>query len=564
MNPIIRRRFLQSLALTGLSSALPKPTVAGNSSTMTARSLIEEHEREIRPLEIKSGITWWKANVTGKDDDFQAKEIAQNALDEALADRERFAAIKAVRESGPSDPLERRQIELLYLQALEKQVDPKLLAQITNKANSIEKAFNTFRARPGDRVLTDSQVRDILKSSKNPDERKEVWEASKAVGSEVESDLKELVRLRNQSAKSLGFPDYHVMMLALNEQNQAEIVTLFDELDNLTRQPYMELKKTIDNALARQSGVSVDELRPWHYQDPFFQEAPAIYDTDLDAPYTKADILNLCRDFYDGIGLPIDEVIANSDLYEKEGKSPHAFCIDINREGDVRVLANIVPNEYWMGTMLHELGHAVYSSRNIPKSVPYLLRSEAHILATEGVAMLFEQFSKDADWLKAMGVKLEHPEEYDQAASLARKARLLIFSRWCQVMLRFEKAMYADPDQDLNRLWWDLVEHYQGIGGMKGRQQPDYASKIHIVSAPAYYHNYMMGQLFASQVHHALCNQVLGDVAPDKASYVGNPSVGRFMTERVFAPGRSLNWKDLTVHATGKPLSAVAFSEDFR
>ena len=59
-------------------------------------------------------------------------------------------------------------------------------------------------------------------------------------------------------------------------------------------------------------------------------------------------------------------MLARSDLYEKTGKSPHAFCTDIDREGDVRVLANIVPNEYWMGTMLHELGHAVYSSKNIP------------------------------------------------------------------------------------------------------------------------------------------------------------------------------------------------------
>ena len=57
----------------------------------------------------------------------------------------------------------------------------------------------------------------------------------------------------------------------------------------------------------------------------------------------------LCRDFYAGIGLPIDDVLARSDLYEKTGKSPHAFCTDIDREGDVRVLANIVPNEYWMG-----------------------------------------------------------------------------------------------------------------------------------------------------------------------------------------------------------------------
>ena len=55
-----------------------------------------------------------------------------------------------------------------------------------------------------------------------------------------------------------------------------------------------------------------------------------------------------------------------SDLYEKPGKSPHAFCTDIDREGDVRVLANIVPNEYWMGTMLHELGHSVYSQQEHP------------------------------------------------------------------------------------------------------------------------------------------------------------------------------------------------------
>ena len=62
----------------------------------------------------------------------------------------------------------------------------------------------------------------------------------------------------------------------------------------------------------------------------------------------------------------------------------------------MRVLANIVPNEYWMGTMLHELGHSVYSSKNIPRSVPYVLRSEAHILTTEGVAMMFERFTKGA------------------------------------------------------------------------------------------------------------------------------------------------------------------------
>ena len=44
----------------------------------------------------------------------------------------------------------------------------------------------------------------------------------------------------------------------------------------------------------------------------------------------------------------------------RPGKSQHAFCIDVDRGDDVRVLCNNVPGEYWTETMLHEFGHAVY------------------------------------------------------------------------------------------------------------------------------------------------------------------------------------------------------------
>ena len=70
------------------------------------------------------------------------------------------------------------------------------------------------------------------------------------------------------------------------------------------------------------------------------------------------------------------------------------------------------------------------------------------------------------------------------AAEKMTRYQLLIFSRWCQVMLRFEKAMYENPDQDLNKLWWDLVEKYQGLKRPPNRNAPDYASKIHIFRAP--------------------------------------------------------------------------------
>lgn len=528
-----------------------------------ARAFIATHERVVRPLEKAANLAWWKANVTGKDEDFKAKEEAQNQLDQVLADHARFAELKGIHERGPSDPTLRREIAVLYLAYLEKQVEPELLKQMTAKANAIEQAFNVYRTKVDGKELTDSDVRKVLKESKDSGERRKVWEASKAVGAQVERDLRELVQLRNQAAHELGFKDYHVMQLFLNEQDQAQVIALFDRLDELTREPFRQAKAEIDEKLAAHCSISVDELRPWHYHDPFFQESPAVFDTDLDSVYAKLDVLKLCRDFYGGIGLPIDDVIAHSDLYEKPGKSPHAFCTDIDRQGDVRVLANIVPNDYWMNTMLHELGHAVYSSKNIPQSVPYVLRSEAHILTTEGLAMMFERLSKSADWLQTMGVKLADPKGFEAAGQRMLRNHLLIFSRWCQVMLRFEKELYGNPSQHLNKLWWDLVEKYQLVKRPEGRNAPDYASKVHIVVAPAYYHNYMMGELFASQVHHTIAREVL-KTTPDQAIYAGHPEVGEFLKAKIFAPGRTLPWNELTQFATGSGLNPADFAADFR
>ncbi len=544
-------------------ATLSSPTAQASSPDDEARSVIAEFERVIVPLEIAANRAWWTANVTGKDADFSAKERAENELDQALADRDRFRRIERVYRAKPQDPLLARQIELLYLATREKQLPAELLERLTSKANTIEKAFNVYRAKVGKEELSDSQVRETLKKSTDSQRRRQVWEASKGVGTVVIADLKELVQLRNQAARELGYPDYHVMQLALNEQDQTQVLKLFDELDELTRKPFLATKHAIDKELAKRYKVSIDELRPWHYHDPFFQEPPAVYDADLDAPFANADIVDVCRKFYRGIGLPIDDVLERSDLFEKPGKSPHAFCTDIDRQGDVRVLCNIVPNEYWMGTMLHELGHAVYSSKYIPRDLPYLVRSDSHILTTEGVAMMFERFSKSGDWLKAMGVPVQDLAQYNRSAARMRRDQLLIFSRWCQVMLRFEAELYGNPGQDLNKLWWDLVEKYQGLKRPAGRHAPDFASKIHIVSAPCYYHNYMMGQLFACQVHRTIATQVLGAQDISNAFYTADIRVGKFMRERVFAPGKTLPWNELTRHATGEPLNAKAFAAEF-
>ena len=101
--------------------------------------------------------------------------------------------------------------------------------------------------------------------------------------------------------------------------------------------------------------------------------------------------------------------IDRSDLYEKPGKSPHAFCTDIDRDGR-RPRAG----EHRAQRILD--GHDAPRARAFglqqqehPGKRSLRLRREAHILTTEGVAMMFERFSKDADWLAKMGVQGRRP-----------------------------------------------------------------------------------------------------------------------------------------------------------
>ena len=149
----------------------------------------------------------------------------------------------------------------------------------------------------------------------------------------VVGDLLELVALRNQAARKLGFKNYYVLQLYCGEQSQEQVLKLFDQLDELTREPFHQAKAEIDAALAKSYGIAVAELRPWHYHDPFFQEVPAVLGELPESVYKPLDPVKVCRAFYDGIGLPIDDVLKRSSLYEKPGKNPHAFCIDIDRRG---------------------------------------------------------------------------------------------------------------------------------------------------------------------------------------------------------------------------------------
>jgi peptidyl-dipeptidase A len=318
------------------------------------------------------------------------------------------------------------------------------------------------------------------------------------------------------------------------------------------------MKMELDTTLAAWYGIRPDELMPWHYHDPFFQRTPLVYGIDLDALYKDRDVKQLTIQYYAGVDLPVDDIIARSDLYDREGKYPHAYGHDVDRNGDVRVLANLQNSERWMETLLHEVGHALYSKYH-DRNESWLLREPAHSFTTEAVAMFFGRLSRNPAWMQTM-LKLsdEQRKQIEDVTLRYMRFQQILFARWALVMYHFEKALYADPDQDLNTLWWDLVERYQFLRRPSGKPDAGWASKLHFTSAPCYYHNYMLGELLASQWEHYLLSTT--DIPP---SFVGDRRIGTYFREQVFGPGAKFPWNEMIRRATGEPLTSKYFVEQF-
>jgi len=139
----------------------------------------------------------------------------------------------------------------------------------------------------------------------------------------------------------------------------------------------------------------------------------------------------------------------------------------------------------------------------------------------------------------------------------------LVFSRWAQVMYRFEKSMYADPEQDLNKLWWDLVGEYQLLRRPEGRDEPDWATKIHVALFPCYYHNYLLGELLASQLYYYIVEHILKSEDYKFQSFANNKPIGDYLKTRVFSVGSKYYWNTMIEKATGEKLTPRYYARQF-
>ncbi len=537
---------------------MSSPTLAGDRlspARLSAQRILSEEEAWARPALRRANATWWDASLSGRKRDYDRMEAADRAVNRHYSRPRPFQRLGRLVHQPSLDRLTRRRLERLYRAYQGMQTPRDLLDRITTLSAQLQEKYATFRGTFEGGQRSDNELEDVLRDSTDSDRVRAAWEARKQIGAAVAADVRQLAELRNEAAQTAGFATFWHQQLLLDELDPDRLVQTLEAVDRATAPSFEAMKADLDARLADRFGIAPKDLRSWHYGDPFFQETPDVFAPSTDPWYATRDVVEVARQTYIALGFAnIDPILARSDLYPRVGKNQHAYAVDIDREGDVRTFLNVQRNARWMSTLLHELGHTIYQDGIDRTTLPYDLRDDPQGFLNEGFAMFCEQPTFEPSWLAEMaGVRRAEAEDLLPRLVAQEAASLLAFVRWCLTIVNFERAFYADPGQDLNALWWDLVETYQHVPRPEGRDQPDWATKIHVATSPVYYHKYLYGRLFSTQLADKLGRDFGG-------WWPGRPGTGDYIKRELFAPGATYPWPELVERVTGQPLGVDALA----
>ena len=363
--------------------------------------------------------------------------------------------------------------------------------------------------------------------------------------------VRELAHLRNEAARALGYRDHFVFSLTLDELDEIWLLALLDDLDG----------RLVGDLGAHQGVRSTRHSASASASPPARRCSPGTTPTRSSRTCRRPVTIRSRRRSGTSIRsrsrAPTSARSATtSTACSSAATSTRATARTSTRSAPTSTGATTCAcsrtasraRAGW-GRWCTSSGMRSTTSRST-RELPWLLRQPAHTFTTEAIAMLHGRLVRDETFLERFaGVA---PEIARDPRNLEMQRReMLIFAAWVQVMTRFERELYRDPDQDLGALWWQLVERYQRVAPPPGAQ----ARRLGLQD-PRRAGAGLLPQLPARRDHGLAAR--LGARARDGLAEPGRRAGGRrasILRERFMRPGASLRWDALIAHATGEPLS---------
>ena len=406
-----------------------------------------------------------------------------------------------------------------------------------------------------------SKIRMIMRTNSDEAVRKACFDALEEMSLDAVGEYVELVAMRNQFARALGYDDFYAYKLRLSEgMAKNEVFDVFGEIYERTKYALADIRDL--------EAIKPGLRKPWNFG--FMMTGSFILEED---PYYIFDeaLMGWGRSF-SALGINYRGGKLQLDLLDRQGKYNNGFChypmiVNFNdgkrNPGAANFTCNAIYGQPGSGnlayeTLFHEAGHA--ADRLASEQTEVCLNTEwppASIAWAETHSQFLDTMFSSIEWRTRYAKDKDgNPYPLELFERKARQVRILSPLALNSIMMvsEFEKRVYEE--QNLT------PEKVVKIAKEVSRKYTDYSEdSLWILSVPhiydwensAYYHSYGLAILALDQWRKYFY---------DKYGYiVDNPNVGDEMA-KVWKLGSAKTFPEFVRMATGKNLSPKAFLED--
>jgi oligoendopeptidase F len=449
----------------------------------------------------------------------------QKRILEVVADEGFLARLKVRRFRDPT--LMRRQYLFLEEAVVTKISSDPELARLVEEITRDEAEMHY---RVGDRQLARSELRNLLGHDSHRELRRQAWNAMAQLTAKTGERIRQAMKLRIALAQKHARRPFADLMLDRKgiQGGRERLMQWFEEIGRETDSTYRELLNKI------KSELKVERVEPWDLSY-YFSTLTGDFEQKVFVPEEAwAKIVKAAAPLgYDFQHPPVDVKI--TEITFGGGTYPILY----GRE--VKILINKYRGLRFVDTLFHESGHALHYSFNNEPS--FLLQANYAEPFDEGLGQV-------------MALMLYRPEVAGRIFGLTPEQVHAIKERYRLQSLydlretiadsMFEFEAYANPDQDLNKLYNRVYSKYLGVE-VPADAPSVWAFDPFYSSGPIYLQSYVLAEMVGRQIHHAL---------DEKFGPRWGKSAGKYMREKFFSRGGRLTLDEIMKEGTGEPLTA--------
>ena len=548
--------------------------VAKAESDLAKESLYLNHAAWVQATYINTDTNWLVAHANAENTDL-AVRLAKEAA--------RFDHVKL-------DDVTRRKLYLLKQElTLPASSRPGASQELSDIRARLNSAYSTAKFTYNGKSLTLDDMEDILRTSRDPNETRALWEGWRVVSSpQMKDDYTKLVALANEGSRELGYADTGALWRSWYDMPPDAFAAKTDALWHQVQPLYNKLHCYVRAKLNAKYGSAVQPatgpIRADLTGNMWGQDWGNIYDIvqpagpglgyDLTASlaahgYDAVKMVHVADNWYQSIGLAPEPTTfwERSQITRPRDREVicHASAWDVDAKDDIRLKACITVTADDFYTVHHELGHNMY--QRAYKDQPYLFQGGANDGFHEAIGDFAGLNALTPDYLKRLGLIETVPGPQSDLPYLLKMALdkiailpfALIVDKW-----RWGVFSGAITPEHYNDAWWDLVAKYQGLipPGPRPANAFDPGAKFHVANNTPYT-RYFLADIYEFQFYRAACRLAGWQGPLNRCNIFGNKDVGAKFNA-MLQMGRSKPWPEALAAFSGeRDIDASAINDYF-